>query len=153
MDKSKEDLWQKAKICVPQGYDAVYDANGYVTFQESYNHLRPTGKLITYGAHSLLPKGGTGRINYFKAAWGLFKIPKFSLLDMITVNKSVVGLNVSFLFERQDLIQESMNQLQAWCKEGKIVPPKTTEFSFADVAKAHQLLESGQSMGKIVLTR
>lgn len=83
----------------------------------------------------------------------MFKIPKFSLLDMITVNKSVVGLNVSFLFERQDLIQENMSQLQTWCKEGKIVPPKTTKFSFVDVAQAHQLLESGQSMGKIVLTR
>lgn len=151
IDKSKEDLWSSARKCVPDGFDAVFDANGYSTFQQSYNHLRPTGKLIAYGSHSLLPKGGSGRLNYFKAVWGLLKTPKFSPLDLITDNKSVVGFNLSFLFSRADLLQESIQQLQEWCAQGKIHPPKVTEFNFTEVAEAHRHLESGQSVGKIVL--
>lgn len=152
IDKSKEDLWGKARELVPEGFDAVFDANGYSTYQKSYNHLRPTGKLIAYGSHSLLPKGGSGRMNYLKAAWGLLKTPRFSPLDLISDNKSVVGFNLSFLFDRADLLQESIQQLQEWCAQGKIQPPKVTEFAFEDVASAHRHLESGQSVGKIVLT-
>jgi len=152
IDKSKEDLWGKARELVPEGFDAVFDANGYSTYQKSYNHLRPTGKLIAYGSHSLLPKGGSGRMNYLKAAWGLLKTPRFSPLDLISDNKSVVGFNLSFLFDRADLLQESIQQLQEWCAQGKIQPPKVTEFAFEDVANAHRHLESGQSVGKIVLT-
>ena len=152
IDKSKDDLWSSVRKIVPEGYDAVFDANGYSTFQESYNHLRPTGKLIAYGAHSLLPKGGSGRINYFKAVWGLLKTPRFSPLDLITDNKAVVGFNLSFLFARADLLQESIHQLQEWCAQGKIHPPQVAEFRFDEVAKAHQFLESGQSVGKIILT-
>lgn len=151
IDKSSEDLWSKVREYVPQGFDAVFDANGYSTYKKSFEHLRPTGKLVAYGSHSLLPKGGTGRINYLKAAWGLLRTPRFSPLDLITENKSVVGFNLSFLFDRVDLLQESMTQLQEWCSSGKIQPPKVTEFDFANVAEAHRLLESGQSIGKIVL--
>lgn len=152
IDKSQEDLWKKAREICPEGYDAIFDANGYVTLREGYRHLRPTGKLISYGAHSLLPKGGTGRLNYFKAAWGLLRTPKFNPLQLITDNKSVVGFNLSFLFQRSDLLQESISELLKLASAGKIKPPTTTSFPFADVAKAHQLLESGQSVGKIVLT-
>ncbi|MFM6928619.1 MAG: synaptic vesicle VAT-1 family membrane protein [Bdellovibrio sp.] len=152
IDKSKEDLWAKARELVPEGFDAVFDANGYSTYQNSYDHLRPTGKLIAYGSHSLLPKGGSGRMNYLKAAWGLLKTPRFSPLDLISDNKSVVGFNLSFLFARADLLQESIQQLQEWCTQGKIQPPQVTEFSFEEVAEAHRFLESGQSIGKTILT-
>jgi NADPH:quinone reductase-like Zn-dependent oxidoreductase len=45
IDKSKQDLWAEAKKASPEGYDAVFDANGYSTLKQSYEHLRPTGKL------------------------------------------------------------------------------------------------------------
>ncbi|MFS4458040.1 zinc-binding dehydrogenase [Bdellovibrio sp. HCB2-146] len=89
IDKSQEDLWKKVEELCPEGYDAIFDANGFVTLKEGYRHLRPTGKLISYGAHSLLPKGGAGRLNYFKAAWGLLRTPRFNPLQLITDNKSV----------------------------------------------------------------
>jgi synaptic vesicle membrane protein VAT-1 len=150
IDKSKEDLWQRAKAISPEGYDAVFDANGYTTYRDSYEHLRPSGKLVCYGSHSLLPKAG-GRMNYLKAAVGFIKTPRFNPLEMITQNKTVSAFNISFLFDRGDMIEEINSDLQKWLTDGLIKPVPTTVLAFADVKKAHQLIESGQSTGKIIL--
>ncbi|MES2801224.1 MAG: zinc-binding dehydrogenase [Bdellovibrionota bacterium] len=151
IDKSSQDLWNEAKKVCPEGYDAIFDANGYTTLKEGYNHLRAVGKIISYGAHSLMPRGGSGRVNYFKALIGLIKSPRFSPLQLITDNKSVIGFNLSFLFARQDLALEAMTDLMRLAQDKKIKPLKTTTFKFSEVGKAHQALESGTTVGKIVL--
>jgi NADPH:quinone reductase-like Zn-dependent oxidoreductase len=152
IDKSQEPLWEKAREYCPQGYDAVLDANGPSTLNESYEILRPTGKLIAYGSHSILPQSGSGRMNYLKAAWGLVKMPRFNPMKLITENKSVIGFNLSFLFDRDDLVGEGMSSLLKLIEEGKILPPKVTIFESKNVADSHRLIESGKSTGKIVLS-
>jgi len=152
IDKSREDLWSRVRQLSPVGFDAVFDANGYSTYGDSYRHLKPTGKLVCYGSHQLLPKGAkSGRMDYLRAAIGLLKTPRFNPLDLITDNKTVVGFNLSFLFGRTDLFDETRKDFADWIEQGKIAPVKTTRIPFAEVAKAHQLIESGQSQGKIVL--
>ncbi len=150
IDKSSEDLWARAAALAPDGYDAIMDANGYTTLAKSYEHLAATGKLIVYGSHSLLPKKG-GRINYLKAAWGLWKTPRFNPLQMLSSNKTVSGFNISFLFSRTDLLNEAMVELSAWLAAGKLQAPAITEIPLENVAEAHRLLESGNSTGKIIL--
>ena len=150
IDKSKQDLWGCAKKLVPEGFDAIFDANGYTTMKDSYNHLKPLGKLLVYGAHSFISK--SGRINYFKAALGMLKMPSFKPFHMITNNLGVVGFNISFLFNEKQLIQECVNGLQELTSKGILKPIPVTEVPFDDVAEAHKLIQSGQSVGKIVLT-
>lgn len=150
IDKSSENLWQRARDLAPEGYDAILDANGYTTLKESYAQLAPTGKLIVYGSHSLLPKEG-GRINYLKAGWGLLRTPRFNPLRMLSENKTVSGFNISFLFSRRDLLNEAMTDLLRWLAAGKLRPPAATEVPFENAAEAHRLIESGKSVGKIVL--
>jgi NADPH:quinone reductase-like Zn-dependent oxidoreductase len=150
IDKSTEDLWTKAKGYAPQGYDAILDANGPSTLRQGYSLLAPTGKLITYGAHSVLPKSG-GKLNPLKLLVGYFRLPRFNPLDLVTQNKSVVGFNVSFLFDRLDLIEDSMGHLITWIEDGSINPPLVTTYPFERVAEAHRKIESGTSVGKLVL--
>lgn len=152
IDKSKEDLWKKAEEFSPEGYHAIFDANGHTTMLDSYNHLRPTGKLVVYGSHGLFSKKG-GRLNYIKAAFALLKMPKFDPFDMITHNKGVIGFNLSFLFDEEQAIKDCISGLEAYLASGKIKPIPVTTFKFNEVAKAHQLIESGKSVGKIILTR
>ena len=150
IDKSKQDMWKEARAAAPQGYDLVFDANGPETLSGSYAHLRPTGKLIVYGFHTLLPKQG-GRIRYIKAALGLVAMPRFNPLHMTNENKSVIAFNLSFLFERESLIQEAIPEMTRWLKDGKLRPPMVQTFSLDDVASAHRAIESGQTTGKLVL--
>lgn len=151
VDKSKENLWQKAEECCPEGYDIVLDANGASTLKQSFKHLKPTGKLISYGFHSMLPKKG-GHINYFKLVYQYLKTPRFNPIHMTNENKSVITFNVSFLTERLDYLNEGMQDMLAWIKEGKIAPPEITAYPVEQVAKAHAAIESGTTTGKLILT-
>ena len=131
-------------------FDAVYDANGYSTLKFSYKILKPTGKLISYGSHNLLPKSG-GRLNYLKAAIGLLRTPRFNPLDLITDNKSIVGFNLSFLFEFELLKTDCLNGVMSMINDQLVSPPITRTFDISEVADAHKWLESGESIGKLAL--
>lgn len=151
IDKSKENLWETAYKLAPEGYDLILDANGTTTMQDSYNHLAPTGKLLVYGTHSLFSKD-KGRLNYLKAAISVLRLPKFNPMDMITHNKGVVGFNISFLFNEDHLIKEMIDNLLELINNNKIKPIPVSVFKFEEVDKAHKLIESGKSVGKIVIS-
>ena len=153
IDKSTQNLWAEARKYAPEGYDVVLDANGYQTVKQSFEHLRSTGKLIVYGSHTLLPRKG-GVLTpwaWAKIVYGYLRTPKFHPTKLPTVNKSIVAFNLSFLFDRRDLLDEAMSAILRWIEEGKIKPPTVTTFSLEDVAKAHIAIESGQTVGKLVL--
>src|SRR4051794_20894898 len=115
IDKSTHALWAEAERLCPDGYDLVFDANGPETLAQSYAHLKPTGKLLVYGFHTLMPNHG-GRIKYLKAALGMLKMPRFNPLSMTADNKSVVAFNLSLLFFRTDLLHAAVNDLRAGLK-------------------------------------
>jgi len=150
IDKSREDLWQRAEAICPQGFDAVFDANGPATLKESYRHLAPTGKLVCYGFHSMLSLR-RGRADYFKLIREYFRVPRFNPFDMTRDNKSLIAFNLSYLFHRRDLLREAMADLIARVEKGEIRAPSLQRFAFERVVEAHQALESGATVGKLIL--
>jgi NADPH:quinone reductase-like Zn-dependent oxidoreductase len=155
IDKSRNDLWREASRLAPDGYDAVLDANGPATLRESYKHLAPTGKLVVYGFHTMLPRsteGGSGRLNPLLIARNWMRVPRFNPLKMTGDNRSVIAFNLSFLPHRGDLLVEAMGDLLTWVREGRIRPPAVTRYPLDRVADAHRDLESGGTTGKLVLT-
>jgi NADPH:quinone reductase-like Zn-dependent oxidoreductase len=150
IDKSREDLWQAAERISPQGYDVILDANGVATLKQSYRHLAPVGKLVVYGFHSMLPRKG-GRPNRLHLLWDYYRTPRFNPFSLTTRNRSVLGFNLSFLFDRAELLHEAMDQLLGWVEDDKIQPLAVHTYPFEQVAQAHRDLESGQTVGKLVL--
>ena len=155
IDKSQTSLWREAERHAPNGYDVVFDANGVSTLRESYRHLASPGKLVIYGFHSMLPRatsaGAAGRVRWASLARDYIRTPRFDPLAMTNENRSVLAFNLSYLFERKDVLAESMSALLEWVREGKIWPLRVTRFSLSDVASAHRALESGRTAGKLVL--
>lgn len=150
IDKSKESLWKMASEYAPDGYSAVFDANGVETLRQSYDHLAPGGRLIVYGFHTMLSKN-RGTPNWIKMAWDYFRTPRFNPLQMTTDNKSVMAFNLSYLFDRVDLFREAFQKMLEWVDSGAIKPPAVKAIPFKDVAVAQQELESGMSVGKLIL--
>jgi NADPH:quinone reductase-like Zn-dependent oxidoreductase len=150
IDKSKRNLWREAKARAPGGYDVVCDANGVATLRESYEHLRRAGKLVIYGFHTMLPKKG-GKPKWPKLALGWLRTPRFNPLDLTNDSKSVLAFNLSYLFDRTDLLKRFVSDLRQWIEEGEIQAPPVTEYAFEDVAGAHADIESGMTVGKLVL--
>lgn len=150
IDKQTQDLWSEAEKLAPDGFDLVLDANGVSTLAASYDHVRRAGKLVVYGFHSMMPKVG-GRPNWIKLAANYLRTPKFSPLKMTNSGKSVLAFNLSYLFDRRDIASEGMSQIASWLDSGQISAPPITTYHLRDVAKAHADIESGQTIGKLIL--
>jgi NADPH:quinone reductase-like Zn-dependent oxidoreductase len=150
IDKSTQNLWSEAERLAPDGFDIILDANGIATLKQSYRHLAPLGRLVVYGFHSMLVthNGLPGKL---RLAWDYLRTPRFSPFDLTTKNRSVLGFNLSFLFDKRELMATGMRQLLQWLDEGKISAPAVSHYAFNTVAEAHRDLESGQTVGKLVL--
>jgi len=151
IDKSSEDLWPAAERHAPDGYQVILDANGPATLKQSYEHLAPAGKLVAYGFHTMLPRRG-GKADWPRLLWGLLRLPRFNPLAMSNDNKSVLAFNLSYLFDRGDLLKESMDALLGWLRQGRLKPPPVATYPIERVADAHRDLESARTVGKLVLT-
>ncbi len=150
IDKRAQDLWREAERASPEGYDVVLDANGVETLRASYQHLAPTGRLVIYGFHTMMSRG-RGTPSWPKLAVDWLRTPRFDPLAMTNDNKSVMAFNLSYLFERTDILAEAMGTLLGLANEGKLAPPKVTTFPLDRVKDAHRALESGETIGKLVL--
>ena len=150
IDKSTEPLWPAVERAAPRGCDVVLDANGVATLRKSYDHLSKPGRLVVYGFHSMMPRQG-GRPNWIKLAWDFLRTPRFDPLRLTNENRSVLAFNLSYLFEERRILDEGMARMNAWIDEGRLRPPIVTTFPLARVADAHRAIESGRSVGKLVL--
>lgn len=150
IDKSSQDLWREAERYAPDGYDVVLDANGVETLRQSFEHLRSTGRLVIYGFHTMMPKQG-GRPNWPKLALDWLRTPRFNPLELTNANKSVMAFNLSYLFERKDILSEAMGSLMTGLEKGELRPHAVERVPFERVAEAHRRIESGQTVGKLVL--
>lgn len=153
IDKSTANLWEEARKASPQLYAAIFDANGVETLRDSYQHLARCGRLVLYGFHSNLPKNSSylSPLHWGKLIYGLIALPRFDPMNLVLESKSVAGFNLSFFAEEDTLIAAYMTQLTEWFESGTIRAPDITLFEMKDVRKAHELIQSGQTVGKLVV--
>ena len=148
IDKSTQDLWAAVEQIWPKGANVIFDANGGQSLKDGWEHLDKGGKMVSYGSHTILPKE-SGRINWLKLIKAWIEAPRYNILNFNT--RSLVTFNLSFLFERKDLLKEAMTDLIDWAEAGQIQPVSVTTYPFTEVAQAHRHLQSGKTMGKLVL--
>lgn len=151
IDKSREALWPAIDRAAPQGFHAVFDANGAETLRAGYQRLRSRGRLVVYGFHTLL-KRGSDRLPLFRAAFGWLGTPRFSPLAMTDKNTGVVAFNLSYLFDELALFQPAIVELVGALGRGELRTPPVARVPFDEVGEAHRMLHSGTSVGKVVLT-
>lgn len=149
IDTSTEDLWSRAEELSPDGYQAIFDANGVKTLQASYDHLAPTGRVVIYGFASMLPKDG--KMNWLRLARDWLKTPRFNPLDMTKSNKSVLAANLSFLQSHAPSLREGMEWLLERFESGELKPLPVETHALKDAAVAQRRIESGRTLGKLAL--
>ncbi|MBI4574768.1 MAG: zinc-binding dehydrogenase [Planctomycetes bacterium] len=150
VDRSAADPWEAVRGWAPEGVDVALDANGVATLRDSYRHLAPGGRLVVYGFHTMFRRGHD-RPSWPRLAWGWLRTPRFSPLDMTNENRSVLAFNLSYLFDHTGELGEAMGQLLAWVDEGRLRAAPVKSYPLDRVADAHRDLESGATVGKLVL--
>jgi NADPH:quinone reductase-like Zn-dependent oxidoreductase len=96
-----------------------------------------------------VPRGGRPR--WLSLGWDWLRTPRYNPLDLTNHNKSVMAFNLSYLFEHTALLHEAMAALSEWADAGALRPAPVRAFPLRAVAAAHAALESGQTVGKLVL--
>ena len=157
VDKSsvpRHEWWKLVRDAAPDGYSAIMDPNGVETLQQSYEHLAMTGRLVVFGFHTNLPLG-KDMLNpweWIKMAFKMRNMPTLDAMDLVQSNKSVLGFNLSFLATEREMLATMFDQVLEWLASGQLVCPRIVEMEMHRIAEAHQHIQSGRSVGKIVLT-
>jgi alcohol dehydrogenase len=126
--------------------DLVLESIGGKIFEESFNALATSGRIIIYGGAQFMSQ--SSRPNYFKILYKYLTRPKVDPLSLSNSNKSIMGFNLIYLWDRPDklqvMIKEVFNMNLKKPHIGKI-------FSFKNLMEALRYFQSGRSIGKVVV--
>ena len=132
-----------------QPLDLVMDAIGGASYRRSFSLLRAGGRLVCFGAASLVRGERRNRV----AALGeLVRTPWFNPLSLASSSRAVIGLNLLRLWDSKGALDELVAPLREWMDSDAIRPVVAESFPLERGADAHRFLQERRNVGKVVLT-
>jgi NADPH:quinone reductase-like Zn-dependent oxidoreductase len=129
------------------GLDVVFDAVLGPWFRPCFRRLRPEGRFVLFGAADFMPAGR--RPNYLSLLGRYLRRPRLDPLAMISANRSFIGFNLIWLWDRVDRMPAAVAGLQRFA--GGRAPHVGARLPFDEAPRAMEMLQSGQTVGKVVL--
>lgn len=127
--------------------DLILDAVGGRVQKQSFAMLGASGRLVAYGLSGFASHMPTP--NYLRLAWKYVGMPRYSTLDLIESNRSLLGFNLIWIYDRVELWRAMVQHIQ----DLHLPPPRIgMTFPFERLVEAARTLQSGKTMGKIVVT-
>jgi NADPH:quinone reductase-like Zn-dependent oxidoreductase len=130
-------------------FDLIMDAVGGRSFRTSYRLLRPGGRLVAFGASSVM--AGESR-NLIAAGRAALSMPRFNLIKQMSESKTVVGLNMLTLWKDRGTLEPWIQPLRELTDAGVIQPVVAEAFPFDRAPDAHRFIAERRNVGKVVLT-
>jgi NADPH:quinone reductase-like Zn-dependent oxidoreductase len=152
IDYRHEDFLARVRELTGDGVDVVLDGIGGPLSLRSFRALRPGGRLVIFGGYQILDHGRKNwrgwlawyAATYGTALWGLLS-PRRRVLAYHIQKLSPPGPRDPAQF-REDFLQ-----LVALLRARKIHPVVAERLPLAEARRAHELLETSASVGKLVL--
>lgn len=136
------------RITGGKGVDLVLDPLGGGDLRKGFRLLRPAGRLVCYGFANAQGAGGR---NYLKLASALAQTPFFHPFSLMNDNRSVAGVNLGHLWDEQAMLREELDALLALYEKGAIKPVIDGVYEFDRARDAHERIEQGRNVGKVLL--
>lgn len=124
----------------------IMECIGGDIFSIGYDILAPQGRMIVYGSARYGSVGN--RPNYLRLLYYFLTRPKIDPQKMPEHNKSVMGFNLIWLYERASLMHQLLGELSSMDLGRPIIGD---QFAFEDLQQAILRFQSGQTMGKVVV--
>ncbi|CAG9460240.1 unnamed protein product [Pedinophyceae sp. YPF-701] len=130
-----------------EGFDVVLDAVLGGWMQPGFDRVAKGGRYVVYGAADMTPKGG--KPGWIRLAWQYLTRPRIDPLALPGQNRSVMGFNLIWMFDKVDELGRMVDELLAM----DLAPAEIgVTMPFEDAPAAIAKLQSGQTTGKVVLT-
>ncbi|NEX22149.1 zinc-binding dehydrogenase [Thiorhodococcus mannitoliphagus] len=127
-------------------FDVVLDALAGPFFLPGLVRLAPEGRHVLYGAADFMPSGA--RPSWVRLAWQYLRRPRLDPMKLIDKNRSFMGFNLIWLFERADRLPVSASAALALSPEPAHIGAR---FGFDEVPRALRTLQSGRTTGKVIV--
>jgi NADPH:quinone reductase-like Zn-dependent oxidoreductase len=129
-------------------FDLIMDAVGGASFRRSYNLLRPGGRLVAFGASSVV---SGERKNLVTALRAVARMPRFNMIKQMSESKAVIGLNMLSLWKDRGTLQPWIAPMRELLDDGTVKPVVAEVFSFEDAGAAQNMITERRNVGKVVL--
>ncbi len=115
-------------------------------FKPTFEMLAPQGRAVVYGASNFATH--TNFPNYFQLAYRYFTRPKVDILKLIEQNRSVMGFNLIYLYDKADYLKALLDEI---IKLNLAKPLIGKTFKFNEMHTALKYFQTGKSFGKVVI--
>ncbi len=130
-------------------FDVILDAVGGPSFRRSYNMLRAGGRLVAFGASSVV---SGERKNVVTALRSVVRMPRFNMIKQMSESKAVIGLNMLSLWKDRGTLEPWIEPMLALLADGTVKPVVAGAFSFEEAGAAQTMIVERRNVGKVVLT-
>jgi NADPH:quinone reductase len=169
IDYRSEDFLERVRELPGRGVDVVLDGLGGKMSLRSFRALRPGGRLVIYGHSATIANGHKSWRGWFEwyattaaaALWGVlsprrrvraYRIQKLREgHQVLPVASRRRALPVGGGPREPESFREDFGALLELLRQGRIHPIVAERLPLADARRAHELLESSASRGKLVL--
>jgi NADPH:quinone reductase-like Zn-dependent oxidoreductase len=144
IDYKSEDFVAAVRRLTGDGVDAAFDPIGGDNFKRSFRALRRGGKLVAYGFYDAsLGKGGSIPLDFMR----------IQLWNLWPNGRSAAFYSIGALRRKEPAwFSEDLAALFGLLAQNKIKPVIAARMPLAEARRAHELVESAEVQGKIVLT-
>ena len=151
IDYRKDDFVKEVRriTSAKQPLDLVMDAIAGRSFRKSWSLLGAGGRLVAFGASSLVSGERRNPITALKTVVGM---PPFNVIPMMSSSKSVIGLNMLKLWDAKGSLDEYIEPLTEWVEDGRLRPVVAETFPLERGPDAHRFIIERKNVGKVVLT-
>ena len=130
-----------------KGLDVVFNPIGGKSLKQGYRLLGAGGRLVSYGVSSL-----NSQKTIFGKLKDLWQFGIYHPVQFLSNSKGVIGVNMlKIAEEKPEKIARVMQEVIQLQQEGILRPHVGGKYSINQLVEAHTFLESGKSMGKIVV--
>ena len=131
---------------IQEKVDVIFDPIGGSSFKKGKKLLSHGGRIICYGGAE---RSGGGLLSTLKFVWNF---GFFTPIALLMKSQGIIGVNMLRIADNKpELLQQLMREVIDLVNAGEIKPYIGNVYKHNDIAKAHQYLESRESIGKIVV--
>lgn len=143
IDYKSENFVKRVISLTDGGVDMVFDPIGGTHIWQSYQTLRKGGRLIVYGAHTVIEDGMFKLVLGFILSW---------FLNLLPDQKAIMNYSVTRpKYSMPEWCRDDLVILFGLLAQGKIKPIIAEQIPLVEAIRAHELLEKGTVNGKLVL--
>jgi len=146
--KTEDYVSEVEKLIGKNKLDVSFNPVAGQTFQRDRKLLGNASRLVLFGGLELVQ----GRLGVLSQLNFLNKMGIILPIFLSIHSRSIIGVNMLKIAEtKPELIGHCLKQMLFIYRSGKIRPENGGDFSISELDKAHKLLESGKTMGKLTI--